>query len=112
MSNLYAKPGMDRNLDNILKSHYNLRKQISSKSIAASWCQVFFQVVKTFRTLSKMDFDQLRRSSGFNLERIKNTKILKGNPMFEILLKKSMIKLTPWNGIWKQVPGIFIEHYN
>ena len=33
------------------------------------------------RALSKMDFDQVRSSSGLNLEQIKKTKTRKGNPI-------------------------------
>jgi len=38
-------------------------------------------LIKTLRTQSKMDFDQLRSSSGLNLEQIKKTKTRKGNPI-------------------------------
>jgi hypothetical protein len=48
-----------------------------------------YALIKTFRILSKMDFDQLRRSSGLNLERIKNTKTRKGNAIFSIRITRS-----------------------
>jgi hypothetical protein len=48
-----------------------------------------YALIKTFRILSKMDFDQLRRSSGLNLERIKNTKTRKGSAIFSIRITRS-----------------------
>lgn len=44
---------------------------------------------RSFKSLSKMDFDQLRRSSGFNLERIKNMKTKKGKALYSIRITRS-----------------------
>jgi len=46
-------------------------------------------LIKTLRTQSKMDFDQLRSSSGLNLEQIKKTKTRKGNPIYSIRITRS-----------------------
>ncbi len=48
-----------------------------------------YALIKTLRTLSRMDFDQLRHSSGLNLERIKTMKTRKGNPIYSIRITRS-----------------------
>jgi hypothetical protein len=48
-----------------------------------------YALIKTLRALSKMDFDQLRSSSGLNLEQIKKTKTRKGNPIYSIRITRS-----------------------
>ena len=48
-----------------------------------------YSLIKTLKTLSKMDFDQLRHSPGLNLERIKNMKTRKGNPLYSIRITRS-----------------------
>jgi len=48
-----------------------------------------YPLFKTLRTLSRMDFDQLRRSSGLNLEQIKTMKTRKGNPVYSIRITRS-----------------------
>jgi hypothetical protein len=48
-----------------------------------------YALIKTLRTLSRMDLDQLRRSSGLNLEHLKNTKTRKGNPIYSIRITRS-----------------------
>jgi hypothetical protein len=48
-----------------------------------------YALIKTFRTLSRMDFDQLRSSSGLNLEQVKKTKTRKGNPIYSIRITRS-----------------------
>ncbi|MDL1978920.1 MAG: hypothetical protein LWX52_12630 [Deltaproteobacteria bacterium] len=46
-------------------------------------------MIKTLRTFSRMDFDQLRRSSELNMEKIKTTKTRKGNPIYSIRITRS-----------------------
>jgi hypothetical protein len=46
-------------------------------------------LIKTLRTLSRMNFDQLRRSSGLNMEKIKTIKTRKGNPIYSIRISRS-----------------------
>jgi len=48
-----------------------------------------YALIKTLRTLFKMDFDQIRRSSGLNLEHLKNMKTRKGNPIYSIRITRS-----------------------
>ncbi|MCF8127127.1 MAG: hypothetical protein K9N10_01320 [Deltaproteobacteria bacterium] len=48
-----------------------------------------YALIKTFKILSRMDFDQLRRSPGLNLERIKNMKTRKGNSLYSIRITRS-----------------------
>ena len=48
-----------------------------------------YALIKALRTFSKMDFDQLRRSSGLNMEKIKTTKTRKGNPIYSIRITRS-----------------------
>ena len=48
-----------------------------------------YSLIKTLKTLSKMDFHQLRRSPGLNLEQIKNMKTRKGNPLYSIRITRS-----------------------
>ncbi len=48
-----------------------------------------YALIKTFRTLSRMDFDQFRRSPGLNLEHLKSTKTRKGNPIYSVRITRS-----------------------
>ena len=48
-----------------------------------------YAMIKTLRTLSKMEFDQIRRSSGLNLEKIKTMKTRKGNPIYSLRITRS-----------------------
>ena len=48
-----------------------------------------YALIMTLRTLSRMDFDQLRRSPGLNLEHMKNMKTWKGNPLYSIRITRS-----------------------
>ena len=48
-----------------------------------------YALIKTLQTLSRMDFDQIRRSSGLNLEKIKTMKTRKGNPIYSLRITRS-----------------------
>ena len=48
-----------------------------------------YALIKTLRTLSRMDFDQLRPSTGHNLEHMKNMKTRKGHPIYSIRITRS-----------------------
>ena len=48
-----------------------------------------YALIKTLQTLSRMDFDQIRRSSGLNLEQIKTMKTRKGNPIYSVRITRS-----------------------
>lgn len=45
--------------------------------------------IKSLKTLSKLNFDQLRHSSGFNLEKIKNIKTRKGKTIYSIRISQT-----------------------
>lgn len=46
-------------------------------------------LIKTLRTLSRMNFDQIRRSSGLNLEKTGTLKTRKGKSLYSIRLSRS-----------------------
>ena len=48
-----------------------------------------YAMIKTLLTLSKMEFDQIRRSSGLNLEKIKTMKTRKGKPIYSLRITRS-----------------------
>ncbi|MBW1938357.1 MAG: hypothetical protein JRI67_06260 [Deltaproteobacteria bacterium] len=49
----------------------------------------FHILIKTLRTLSRMDFDQIRRSSGLHLEKIGILKTRKGKSLYSIRVSRS-----------------------
>ena len=69
-----------------------------------------YVLIKTFRTLSKMDFDQLRRSSGLNLEHIKNTKTRKGNPIYSIRITRSFRAVLSMEGEYLRFISLHPDH--
>ncbi len=86
---------MDRKLDNLLKLHYNLRKKISFKSIAASLCQVFFQVVKALRKNYGLTQIQSAKISGIkrpNTSRLKAGTHVPGIPLIECLAESLQVQ--------------------
>ena len=54
--------------------------------------------IKTLKTLSKMDFDQFRRSPGLNLEKLKNMKTTKGLPIYSIQITRSFRAILSMEG--------------
>ena len=48
-----------------------------------------YALIKTLRTLSRMDFNQIRQSSGLNLERIKTMRTRKENTIYSIRITRS-----------------------
>jgi len=54
--------------------------------------------IKTLKTLSKMDFDQFRRSPGLNLEKLKNMKTRKGLPIYSIRITRSFRAILSMEG--------------
>ena len=67
-------------------------------------------LIKTLRTLSRMDLDQLRRSSGLNLERIKNTKTRKGNPIYSIRITRSFRAILSIEGEYVRLISLHPDH--
>jgi hypothetical protein len=69
-----------------------------------------YALIKTFRTLSKMDFDQVRSSSGLNLEQIKKTKTRKGNPLYSIRITRSFRALLSIEGDFLRFISLHPDH--
>lgn len=67
-------------------------------------------LIKTFRTLSRMDFDQLRSSPGLNLEQIKKTKTRKGNPIFSIRITRSFRAILAMEGDYLRFISLHPDH--
>ena len=69
-----------------------------------------YALIKTFRILSKMDFDQLRRSSGLHLEHIKNTKTRKGNPIYSLRITRSFRAVLSMEGEYLRFISLHPDH--
>ena len=69
-----------------------------------------FAFIKTLRTLSKMDFDQLRSSSGLNLEQIKKAKTKKGNPIYSIRITRSFRAILSIDGDYLRFISLHPDH--
>jgi hypothetical protein len=69
-----------------------------------------YALIKTFRNLSKMEFDQVRSSSGLNLEQIKKTKTRKGNPLYSIRITRSFRALLSIEGDYLRFISLHPDH--
>ena len=69
-----------------------------------------YALIKTLRTLSRMDLDQLRRSSGLNLEHLKNTKTRKGNPIYSIRITRSFRAILSIEGEYLRFISLHPDH--
>lgn len=69
-----------------------------------------YAIIKTLRILSKMDFDQLRTSSGLNLEQIKKTKTRKGNPIYSIRITRSFRAILSIDGDYLRFISLHPDH--
>lgn len=69
-----------------------------------------YALIKTLRTLSKMNFDQLRSSSGLNLEQIKKTKTRKGNPIYSIRITRSFRAILSIDGDYLRFISLHLAH--
>jgi len=69
-----------------------------------------YALIKTFRTLSRMGFDQLRSSSGLNLEQIKKTKTRKGNPIYSIRITRSFRAILSIEGDYLRFISLHPDH--
>jgi hypothetical protein len=69
-----------------------------------------YALIKTFRTLSKIDFDQLRSSSRLNLEQIKKAKTRKGNPLYSIRITRSFRALLSIEGDYLRFISLHPDH--
>ena len=69
-----------------------------------------YALIKTLRTLSKMDFDQLWRSSGLNLEQSKTMKTLKGNSIYSIRITRSFRAALTIEGDYLRFISLHADH--
>jgi hypothetical protein len=69
-----------------------------------------YALIKTLRTLSKMNFDQLRSSSGLILEQIKKTKTRKGNPIYSIRIIRSFRAILSIDGGYLRFISLHPDH--
>jgi hypothetical protein len=57
-----------------------------------------------------MDFNQLRSSSGLNLEQIKKTKTKKGNPIYSIRITRSFRAILSIDGDYLRFISLHPDH--
>ena len=69
-----------------------------------------YSLIKTLRTLSRMDFDQLRRSPGLNLERIKNMKTRKDDSLYSIRITRSFRAIVSIEGDYLRFISLHPDH--
>jgi len=69
-----------------------------------------YTLIKTLHTLFKMDFDQLRRSPGLNLEKIRNMKTRKGNPLYSIRITRSFRAVISIEGDYLRFISLHPDH--
>ena len=69
-----------------------------------------YALFKTHRILSKMDFDQLRTSSGLNLEKIKKIKSRKGKPIYSIRITRSLRAILSIEGDYLRFISLHPDH--
>ncbi|MBT3259198.1 MAG: hypothetical protein HN366_22480 [Deltaproteobacteria bacterium] len=67
-------------------------------------------LIRTLKTLSRMDFDQLRCSPGLNLERIRNMKTRKGNPLYSIRITRSFRAVVSMEGDYLRFISLHPDH--
>ncbi len=69
-----------------------------------------YALIKTFRTVYKMDFDQIRTSPGLNLEQIRNMKTRKGNPLYSIRITRSFRAVISIHGDYLRFISLHPDH--
>lgn len=69
-----------------------------------------YSLIKTLRTLAGMDFDQLRRSPGLNLEQIRNMKTRKGNPLYSIRITRAFRAVLSIEGDYLRFISLHPDH--
>ena len=67
-------------------------------------------LIKTLRTLSRMDFDQIRRSSGLNLEKIGTLKTRKGKSLYSIRVSRSFRATLTIEGNYLRFISLHADH--
>ena len=69
-----------------------------------------YALIKTLRTLFKMDFEQLIRSPGLNLEKIRNIKTRNGNPLYSIRITRSFRAVISIEGDYLRFISLHPDH--
>ena len=69
-----------------------------------------YALIKTLRTLSRMDFNQIRQSSGLNLEQIKTMKTRKGNPIYSLRITRSFRAILTIEGDYLRFISLHPDH--
>jgi len=69
-----------------------------------------FAFIKTLKILSRMDFDQFRRSPGLNLEKLKNIKTRKGLPIYSIRISRSFRAILSMEGEYLRFISLHPDH--
>ena len=69
-----------------------------------------YALIKTLRTLSGMDFNQIRQSSGLNLEQIKTVKTRKGNPIYSMRITRSFRATLTIQGDYLRFISLHTDH--
>jgi hypothetical protein len=69
-----------------------------------------YALIKGLRTLSMMDYDQLRRSRGINLEKIESMKTAKGNPIYSIRITRSFRATLTIEGNFLRFISLHADH--
>ncbi len=67
-------------------------------------------LIRTLKTLSRMDFDQVRRSPGLNMEQIKHMKTRKGNPLYSIRITRSFRAVVSLEGDYLRFISLHPDH--
>ncbi len=67
-------------------------------------------LIKSLKKLSKLDFDQLRRSSGFNLEKIRSLKTSRDGAIYSIRISKSFRATLTIDGDYLRFISLHPDH--
>ena len=69
-----------------------------------------YALIKTLQTLSRMDFNQIRQSSGLNLERIKTMRTRKENTIYSIRITRSFRATLTIEGNYLRFISLHTDH--
>jgi len=70
----------------------------------------FYALIKTLQTLSRMDFNQIRQSSGLNLERIKTMRTRKENTIYSLRITRSFRATLTIEGNYLRFISLHTDH--
>ena len=69
-----------------------------------------YSLIKTLRTPSMIDFNQIRQSSGLNLERIKTMRTRKENTIYSIRITRSFRAILTIEGNYLRFIALHPDH--